>query len=334
MKVAVLLISRQNLPNLLFIKEFKGFDRFVFLTTGAMRKSGQMEALIYAAKINGRDVSEIEVDPENMQTTYEILQRSNWSATNEYFVNLTGGTKMMALATHLFFSKLPASRMYYMPIHAPYLLELAPSSNQIPLDKSVSLIEYLDCHGARIIESNKNWKSKTDEASVAMEHLQNNQNPYFLRINVPNPTPEEKRFFDGEWLEIWLAGVIHSWLGIPEKNILSGVKLSKRNVSNNSYYEYDIMFMRNNRLFVGECKYFRGQNFRLHKIHKELFKFASMNNQLGLSSKPFIVIGNQVTDAQQIFDLEDHCQMLGLPYPATKSDLSSKSSFLKYLETI
>ncbi|MBK8043620.1 MAG: hypothetical protein IPK21_13760 [Haliscomenobacter sp.] len=97
MTTAILLISEQTLPNVLFLKQFGPFERHVFLTTDKMETQGRSDWIIQAAGIDPGSVQRLPIDPENATVGHQMLERQDWHTGSDYLIHLTGGTKMMAL---------------------------------------------------------------------------------------------------------------------------------------------------------------------------------------------------------------------------------------------
>jgi phosphotransferase system HPr-like phosphotransfer protein len=338
MPTAILLISDQNLPNVLFIKQMGPFDKYVFLTTEQMENKGQSYFIIHSARLHQDQVMRLKIDAENPSESLAKLKSKSWPKNEPIAINLTGGTKMMALAAYAFFAPKSNVHIYYIPINSPSLLVIHPDAYEIPLNATVSFDEYLHAYGTVIQSQNANWSARADDARQMMDSVQGKGHPELLNLSTPTGSmglnAEDRRFFTGEWLEVWLAWAIHSHWSVPESDIRVGVHLNRINVSAQSLYEYDVMFIRNNRLYAAECKFFNSQKFNLGKINKELFKFAAMNTQLGLYAKPFFVIANEINQLQQKKALKDQCDILHLPYPADIQTLSDRDQFCNFLKKL
>ncbi|MBK6949001.1 MAG: DUF1887 family protein [Haliscomenobacter sp.] len=147
MTTAILLISEQTLPNVLFLKQFGPFERHVFLTTDKMETQGRSGWIIQAAGIAPGSVQRLPIDPENATVGHQMLEQQDWRTGTDYLIHLTGGTKMMALAAFAFFAGKPGSKLVYLPLNAPHFLELHPEPQEIPLSVSVNLEEYFRAYG-------------------------------------------------------------------------------------------------------------------------------------------------------------------------------------------
>lgn len=342
MTTAILLISEQTLPNVLFLKQFGPFDRFVFLTTERMEREGRSDWIIKSARLFEGDVTRLKIDPENANLSLKSLEQFPWPKAEQYWINLTGGTKMMALAAFSFFAGKPGCRVVYLPINSSVFLEIHPEPQELPLEVNVSLEEYLSAYGAVIQSQDANWMPYAGRARQVMDTVLKKGGPDADKkiLSWLDPegrdelSAEDKKFYSGQWFEIWLAWAIHYHLGIPETDIRVEVKLNRIGVAPGTSFEYDVMFVKNSRLYVAECKYFPGDHFQVGKINKELFKFASMNAQLGLFARPFFAIGNKISQPAQQHALHGQCDILRLKYPADITVLSTPNAFVAFMNSL
>lgn len=120
MKILLCLLSEQHVPNLLSVHHFQP-DRLVLIESDWMREKHHAADRFLAALQSGgcdlvRDVTAI-VEPLAHQDSLRDVQAAVKSAfgrfpTDEWIVNVTGGTKPMSIATHEFFRTLGATLIY------------------------------------------------------------------------------------------------------------------------------------------------------------------------------------------------------------------------------
>lgn len=337
MKTAIILLSEQTLPNVLFLKQFGPFERYIFLTTSKMKQEGRSDWVMQAAGIASQKVKHIVVDSENANASLEQLANESFDPDTPCLLNLTGGTKMMALAAYAHFAALPQVQIIYLPIGSDHFLEISPEPKKIQLTATLSIDEYFAAHGIVIRGENSTWLSDASEAYRVYEHvtgrMKNQSIPSTHKeIQSPALTPKQRRFYGGDWLEVWLANTVHKELEIPLKDIRVGIKLNRQGIHEQTSNEYDVLFMYKNRLYTGEAKRFVSDKFEMDKINKELFKFAAIHTQLGLFAKPFFVIANDIGSSKEA--LTEQCKMLRLPYPADLSVIADKEKFKTYLRSL
>ncbi|MDX2284685.1 MAG: DUF1887 family CARF protein [Bacteroidia bacterium] len=303
----ILLISDQTLPNLLFLKQFGPFERYVFITTDKMEKSGQGRWTAQTAGIPEASILRRVVDPEQPGSTVQALDSLGLDAAEPVQAYITGGTKMMSLGAHIWASRRPAAQILYLPIGGKQFLRIFPDAAEIPLTAQVSLEEYLAVHGVQVLRKG-NWRAAYAEASAIFRHLSGEQPDPDIRDRllwarkqgaVAPEDKEMKAFYAGPWLEVWLAGRIQEVLHIPLPNMSYNVSLNKSGPGGAYNQEYDVIFVQHNRLYIGECKHFLGaQPKTIGDIRKELHKLADANNLFGLSARPFFAIIQQDAAAQ------------------------------------
>ena len=116
MRTIVSIISEQTIPNYLFIKEmFHPGDQLMFISSKKM--SNRIEWIENTLDWNLLDPQHIilkkDGDEEDWASMTSQIEKA-LSKEGEYIVNLTGGTKYMALAVQSVFSRY-ASRFFYIP---------------------------------------------------------------------------------------------------------------------------------------------------------------------------------------------------------------------------
>ncbi len=340
MTTAILLISEQTLPNVLFLKQFGPFDRHVFLTTDKMEAQRRSDWIIQATGIDPESVKRLRIDPENATVGLNKLEQQDWPTNTEYLINITGGTKMMALAAYTFFAGKSQCRIIYLPINAPHFLELAPQPRELALLAKVSLDEYLKAYGIVVQQNQTHWEFLIQQAEEVMKAIQGQGEPQRVKDilawtqfqNQNELSPEKRSFYTGGWLEVWIAAQVQKFWRVSSADILVGVLLNREGLQRNASYEYDVLFVKNNYMYLCECKYFNGRKFAKEKINKELFKFASAYAQLGLFAKPFFAIANDISGSEAL--VRESCQLLRLPYPATLNILTDPQSFESFIEKL
>ena len=69
-RTLISLISEQTLPNVLFIKQFGPFDRYIFLTTKEMEEAKRTDDVIKTCKIEGAE--KVVTDAEKI---WDVMER-------------------------------------------------------------------------------------------------------------------------------------------------------------------------------------------------------------------------------------------------------------------
>jgi hypothetical protein len=337
----ILLISDQTLPNLLFLKQFGPFERYVFITTGKMEQGGKSRWIAQTAGIPEERILRREVEPEQPGSTLEALEGLNMPPEAPILAYVTGGTKMMSLGAYAWASQRQQAQIVYLPIGGTGFLQIFPEPREIPLTAQVSLEEYLAVHGVQVLGAEA-WEEHLPEANRVFAHVagrkQNREVQNRLleartslgELAFPTLSAEQRRFYSGGWLECWLAGQVRDLLAVAPEQIRVSLKLNKSGPSSLMSNEYDVVYCFQNKLFIGECKYYtRPKGFAVSDISRELFKLGGINNQMGLHAKPFFAIVG--TPAKDPAALSEQMAILRLKKAAELSTLSDENKLQAYL---
>lgn len=170
-KTFVNLVSKQTIPNYLFIKEFfNSGDELIFITSKKMKDKIQPILKTFDEPCPAPVV--IEVDEENWTSMITEIG-AKLSKTANYFVNTTCGTKFMSLAVQSVFQGF-TSMFFYIP--NPENKLLAPFSDKIaPIQYRVGIPEYFKLHSIPYRE-----KSLTKEKDYTES--------FFMRFTLPKFT--------------------------------------------------------------------------------------------------------------------------------------------------
>lgn len=303
-RTLISLVSDQTLPNVLFIKQFGPFDRYVFVTTRRMERKEIADNIIKASGLTR--IEKMEVEAEKVFDILEKLDQLVFSRGEEIVVNITGGTKMMSLGAYAAFSRLDHEKVeiFYMPIDSPSVYQIYPDNREIPLVAQVTLDQYLSAYGVDIIEyENLNcYVSKLEESERLLKIIDKGVVPgkinNALRDDYRKP---DKPFYLGKWLEIYTAFFIQNLWDIPESNIQLNMKLTRTNQEFHEETEYDVIFVRNNKIYIAECKYFSKGEFSKKKINQDWYKLAGLQLHMGLHATPFFITANAVSPYQKAY---------------------------------
>lgn len=159
-KVLVSLVSDQTIPNFLFIKTFTEIDIYLFVTTTKMEDyvtGNKREWTIKAANIPVNLQEKIVVDPENKEDVITKLNSFDWENYDEIIVNVTGGTKMMSIATYEFF-KPKTDQLWYLLIGKNSYIQCDNVERTREITHFTTVEEYLNCCG--IFKSENRYNEK------------------------------------------------------------------------------------------------------------------------------------------------------------------------------
>lgn len=337
-RTLISIVSDQTLPNVLFIKEANDFDKFVFITTPKMERSKRTAAIMDCCKI--KEAKRVIVSPENLQEIEAVLQKEHFSEADEYLVNLTGGTKMMAIAVNDFFRKFKAKKveMFYMPLGQTAIYQVFPSFKIMHLNAKVNLKEYLTAYGVKILKSEKLSLHKRwlPECEQLFDEIQGRDMPYKINMALYRNnllSEEDKVFYTGKWFEIWTAFKIKEHFKLSDENILINMELTRSLEESKEKTEYDVVFVKENKLFIAECKYFPGNSFKKAKINQDWYKLAGLQLHMGLFATPFFMTANRISPLVRKYMKESHklFRIKSFADIATLKDEESLSIFLNQL---
>ena len=287
------IISKHLIPNYLFIKEWKDrYDDMIFITTEEMEALGITLRLERALNLVEYSVRRITVSEENLNDLHEKLKEELCSKENQYIVNITGGTKIMSLGCHYFFSRFNSS-FYYIPIGRNKINDVG-SSADIPILYRMNLWEYLTLYGL------------TAKHEVALVYPPEHTKRLFLRFKqsgfnrykIPQlreaqnlPDEKDKRYYGGIWFEEYCFQRMKEELVLSDESIWQGIKLFRGNSGIVNDNEIDVMFVRDNQLYVCECKMSlsKPQEKAHNVLEQYMYKLAAISKDFGLIVKPYIM---------------------------------------------
>ncbi len=325
-KIGILLLSDQTIPNLQFIKAMdRQLDGYLFITTKEMEKKGIKQHLLCAAGLDeSRVLSNTLSSPHDFSSILSEIDAS-LSPDVEYHLNVTGGTKMMAIAAYDVL-KSKESHIYYITYDRE-LMKIFPETSRIPLNFTVKLHEYLQAYGHELkfdekppipsalvgdffdfflengmpdclsvffkVRKKKRKKSKKIELTPEMSACLSKITDFF--DDKSEISSSELRAITGEWLEQWVYSKVKEELHLQDDQITKGL-IVKRSVPN----ELDVVFVYKDQLYVIECKSSlftvftdknkesektRGQNL----ITPTIYKSDSLQSEFGLYPRTFIL---------------------------------------------
>ncbi|HMZ80396.1 MAG TPA: DUF1887 family CARF protein, partial [Acidobacteriota bacterium] len=266
------------------------------------------------------------------------------NSTDEFFVNLTGGTKIMSIGAYTFFKEY-ASHIFYIPIGKNHYSQIFPKTNQtdVPIHFRASLVEYLTAYGVKITNPSQMHslvKQPTETEVFFKCYLQTNHSEKAILSGLresrsmqakfvntsafsgldqvlcqlqfsPKETgrlnKSEIRYLTGEWLEEYLLARINDFHQLSPPYSGVGIEISRATIRN----EFDVMVMLNNTLHVFECKtsVFTGEKSTLW--NDTLYKLQALRKDFGLSAKAYIVTLSEIGAAKGQIKL-DRSEVFGI----------------------
>lgn len=288
--VLVSIISEQGFANLVYYKQnFDRFDSLVFITTKQMEDKRFDVNLEIAMGVQPNTAKRVRVQNDIYNDIIAALESSGLSDNDEYHVNLTGGTKMMSIATYDFF-KQKRSRLVYIPIGQHYFIDMENDHLLKRINYQVSLEEYLALYGIRY-EGNRNLSKPYSNASrIFSDIVKKDFNlPLYIRnAHTYFSAPADRKYHSGEWFEEYVYNRIKNELGLASSQICMSAKIYREDSILNDN-EIDVLFIKDNVLSIVECKVTMYGNGEPKKtVENYLYKIAAIAKDLGLKVNSYL----------------------------------------------
>ena len=101
--ILVSLVSEQTIPNVLYIRECNNVDGYVFISTEKMDKKNVSQHIMEASGTVSNENSEtVIVKEDSLQDIEKELKKQPFNKEDKFLVNLTDGTKIMAIGVYDF----------------------------------------------------------------------------------------------------------------------------------------------------------------------------------------------------------------------------------------
>lgn len=304
MKTLVSLVSEQTIPNIELIKEFKDeILSYIFISTSKMKK--QLQWIINTTNISNKNIDIIEVNPFDIKDIENKLIEYPFKES-EYYVNITGGTKLMTIIIEDFFRNLGAKIFYVTGFQKQYVKVFPNLGERVKtLTKQLTLDEYISGYGFNIEKGHlyKTEKEANDFFNYFINKPYDSFKPILSKLqqrrkkntqidtisgldvflnninyNLTDPVKLNKydaQYLTGNWFEEYVYYKVKKELNLNDNEIGIGYKITKDDVPN----ELDILFIHNHKLYIIECKTsFRfKQSVLIEKNGKKEEKIKSKN---------------------------------------------------------
>ena len=328
--ISVCCIGDQAAPNLLFLGQLERmkFTDHLFISTNEMKKKKRDEHLKEACGENVA-VSIVYVEADDLFDTISVV--NNFIAEKklldaEFHVNLTGGTKMMSLGTWEVF-KNRQSFFYYKPFSGNKIQKIDPDNLNFgksefeAIDYMIPLEVYCSSYGIKIERVGEPLKSFEDNRLFFSKFVKDNHELSeddfsFLRsikktgIKTPtlvsytkelgwaddqNISSKQAKYLTGGWLEEYVYGKLKLAGNLNEDLISLSLVVNVEGLSN----EFDVVFMRNNKLCIIECKVAVNKV----EIQNAFHKLSNLSTKFGSNIALYLIIAK--TEASNIPHLKE-----------------------------
>ncbi len=313
-RILISILSEHLIPNYLYIKEFPdSFDKLVFVTTDAVENRGASAHLEGALALPVGSVRRVAISHENFAESMAKLEAEQFSSDAEYCVNVTGGTKAMSIAVHSFFARFNA-RFVYIAEGRNMFFDFATGQGTA-INYRMNLQEYLALYGMSCDYYNETLFGPARAYDAFNRMRMVNFQPSRVD-NIKNaqalPTPEERKWWGGEWFEEYSYLRIKQQLHLPDDAIGFSVRIFRGNTPAHDN-ELDVAFVHDNRFHVVECKVgMTGYGRDVHvTVSEYLYKLAAVAKDLGLrvNSYLFTLHNMQRLNTES---LNKRCRILGI----------------------
>ncbi|MDR2652956.1 MAG: DUF1887 family protein [Prevotellaceae bacterium] len=329
----VTLLSDQTIQNVQFIKHIqeklkKGNREFehLFISTESMEKKGVGKWISKVCAINRSQT--IVVEHNSLSDIQEKLK--NTVDYETYFVNVTGGTKIMSLGISDFFKEKVNARIYYIDGNKCWLNFPINERYSNNLADNINLTEYIESYGFEMRESSlsgigfeytklflqeflkfgdaewriiKQLREKRNKKNITISEIIGLQD-FLCNIGFPLSDKQflivsknEIEYLTGDWFEEYIYFRLKEEKIISGENLKTGVHLVKNGIDN----EFDVIFLHHTKFYAVECK----TSILSEKgniINETIYKSTALQKNLGLFSNfsIFTLSSQDSKDVKQI----------------------------------
>jgi len=320
-RILVSLVSDQTIPNILLIRELRNVDRYLFITTPQMEKKEKSACIMKAAEIPEDRTMVIEVAEDSLVDIKKRLEKCDFEDEDEFYVNLTGGTKIMSIGVYNFFRE-RKSEIYYIPIGKNIYRKIFPEvkNKEFDLGFRIGLKQYLQGYGIEIVNQKDGsgfvaqpdyteyffdtWKSppsgffdfidrlreKRGRKSVPLRDIDGLESMLekirFKPAGQDRLLKKEIAYLTGGWFEEYIFSQIEKAFHKNPGFIASDVNIRRSDVEN----EFDVMFMHENTLHVIECKTsIYDKQTKKNIANDSIYKLSALSHDFGLRVPSYLV---------------------------------------------
>lgn len=304
----VCIISEQAIPNILYIKEILselGDDCFVvFITTKEMERLKIKDRIIKICNIDSGEHKRYEslmVEYDDVNTIRKTLKEF-FNSTNieEFYLNLTGGTKLMTLSIYEEFLLLERERPNvivhydYLPANKNIIYSFKENKRR-ELKVRISIREYFEAYGYAVTSR---AKEETLKFKVLQELLDRYIKILLGRHRFPISPIDEKIYENGKWFEDYLYEFLkrslkRSDIEIGRNFLITKVNLSRKDakgkISNDNDNELDIVLMKNNKIYIFELKSEMPNKRKRAPNYGPLYKLIAITKDKGIMATAIFV---------------------------------------------
>ncbi|MEM2901003.1 MAG: DUF1887 family CARF protein [Thermoplasmata archaeon] len=194
MKILLSLLSEQQVANLLVVHAVKP-EKLLLVETKGMKEKNSSANFLNALKIGGLDYLEknkheiLEITRENSMKEIEgkikeCYERYEKNISNEWIINLTGGTKPMVLGTYNFFKDKNAKMLYLAAANQKEIVNLLEDKKEMEILHKTSIKEFLAGYGYEAKDEEKTWEKKEKEWFELSKYIVTNLKEVSVFLNT------------------------------------------------------------------------------------------------------------------------------------------------------
>lgn len=329
------LVSHQAMANVLPVLMFQPKSVVLFTTPEEKRCADNLEKLFKS--------KEIKIKRNDGLNAYDYINfkdsvKSELERTEgEAILNVTGGTKLMALAAYEAFAE-KDKKIIYCDTENKQIIHLFPQLSTEPLTLNLSIKDYLISYGYQIVSTrteglnenhkrlfklliekqlftkfaefldkfrseaaeNKNLKTYNDKKGGIFT-IQKTPSNFILFVYKEQYRFDDDKFLKGDWLEYLMLYHLEN-LGI---NSELGVKVSSAGKVEN---EIDLMFIKDYQLYLISCK-----SGRKNDPNKDIYEIETLRNVAGGTfGKAFLFTTKTLTERIRQRAKELNIQLINL----------------------
>ena len=344
--VLVNIVSEQTIPNFLFIKEFqKDIDIFLFISTEEMERKKKTEYTFKTASIEKVKVRKILIHEDQLFLVQSKLKKLGWETQpHKYFVNLTGGTKLMAISIFEYFKNFE-SRFFYLPYGKNTVKELFTNKEAIvkAIDYKISLKEYFSLLNIKF--DARSLFLKKEQCFQVFENfsLSNFHLDSFPKDSVNSHLSKNKlkrynsaNYKPGDWFEEFVYYLFKEKYNMNPNGIKTGLKLFsgdnyKLNLSDFDN-EIDLAYIKDNELHTLEAKVSIGKTKpNITTITNILYKISAVNSGFGLKPRSGLITLSNFSKLhkESLTNVKRRCEVIGIDQPIDTNAVKHLYSKLK-----
>ncbi len=298
--ILISLVGNRTIPNVLLIEELKNnIDKFIFISDKRMENEdkNRSNSIISACELNVEKIDILIVNSNALFKIEDSLSNFGFNKTDNFFVNISSGTKLMAIAALNFFREYN-SKIFFIPDFTNIYRQIYPriENPENEFSINISLNKYFKANGLTATQIKHHIREPFESSKLMYKFIKYKGNINRLpeiKYATKNKSTSSKEFYTGGWLEEYTYFVIKNYFNLSNKNIGLKIKVANKHTHN----EYDVMFVYKNQLYIIECKAYYGKVNIKQKIEHDLYKLSSLNDEFGMRAKSiyittFDIIGN------------------------------------------